>query len=310
VPAAAIGVRIDFAIITVVNVEREAVCDAFGLTASDRVRKGSRVYWRGTLPLPTGESYQLAVAQSPDVANVDAALLASDLLHHWSPSAVLVVGIAGAASDEVRLGDIVLARDIYYYERGKETPDGTLPEPVMYRADAALWSNVTSLPDSAIPHIERPDGTRKPPRVHEGVIASGERVIADATMRDRIKAGHRKILAIEMEGYGVSAAVWQSFDRCRHLVIRAICDSADRNKDDDWQPYAAAVAAGFARSFLLWSLSVRCWTGSNRSSRPSARSPTRPPPPTPRPSPTPAPCRPDRACCSRATPTSPAAPAR
>ncbi len=66
-----------------------------------------------------------------------------------------------------------------------------------------------------------------------------------------ITAANRKIMAIEMEGYGVIAAAWQSFEQVRCLVIRALCDYADSSKNDQWHAYAAAVAAGFTKHFLL-----------------------------------------------------------
>jgi nucleoside phosphorylase/tetratricopeptide (TPR) repeat protein len=242
---------IDFAIITAIEVERRAVCRAFKLTDKDRVRKSSRVYWRGSLSLKGGSVYQIVVAQSPDAANVDAALLTSDTIHHWNPGALLMVGIAGAASDDVALGDVIIGSDVYYYERGKETPDGKKPEPKSYRPDATLWNNATTVPywKPSI-SVQRPDGKKNRPKLHPGVIASGEKVIADAAIRNQIVQPNRKILAIEMEGYGFSAAVWQSFDQQRHLVIRAISDAADRDKKDDWQPYAAAAAANFAKHFI------------------------------------------------------------
>ena len=34
------------------------------------------------------------------------------------------------------------------------------------------------------------------------------------------------------------------------LVIRGICDYADSYKNKDWQEYAAAVAAGYAKELL------------------------------------------------------------
>ena len=34
------------------------------------------------------------------------------------------------------------------------------------------------------------------------------------------------------------------------LVIRRICDYADIHKDKRWQPYAAAVAAAYAKELL------------------------------------------------------------
>jgi len=167
-----------------------------------------------------------------------------------------MVGIAGAASDggkedDEDLGDLVVGRDVYYYERGKVTVAGKSPEPITYRADATLLSNFMNLPPlrSRIP-VLRPDGKQNLPRVITAAIASGEKVIADGAVRDEIVSHHRKTRAIEMEGYGFSAAAWQSFEQRRYLVMKAICDRADRNKGEDWQPYAAAVAAQYARHFL------------------------------------------------------------
>lgn len=243
---------IDFVIVTALEVERQAVCAAFGLTESQRERRGSRVYWRGRLSLSDSEFYEVAITQSPDMANVDSALLTSDALHHWNPNAAVMVGIAAAASDELRLGDIVVGSDIYYYERGKVKPDGVKPEPKMYPADATLWNNVNALPEWNTEILAaRPDGTADRPKVRKGVIASGEKVIASEVVRSQIASGHRKILAIEMEGYGFSAAVWQSFQQVRHIVIRCICDLADSSKNDEWHAYAAAAAAGFAKHFLF-----------------------------------------------------------
>jgi nucleoside phosphorylase/CheY-like chemotaxis protein len=243
---------IDFAIITAIEIERKAVCKAFGLTEDNRVKKESRVYWRGRLNLKDGESYEIVVAQLPDMANVDAALLTSDTIHHWHPASMFMVGIAGAASEEEKLGDLILGSSVYYYERGKEKLDGNKPEPYMYPCDATLWSRVTTLPEwTARISVKRPDSIGERPNICQGVIASGERVVADAAVRDEIAAGQRKIRAIEMEGYGFSKATWQSFDQVRHLVIRAICDRADSSKNKEWHSYAAAVAAGFTKHFLL-----------------------------------------------------------
>jgi hypothetical protein len=35
------------------------------------------------------------------------------------------------------------------------------------------------------------------------------------------------------------------------LVIRGICDYADSHKNKQWQPYAAAVAAGYMKELLM-----------------------------------------------------------
>jgi nucleoside phosphorylase len=242
----------DFGIVTALGIERRAVCKSLGLVDRDRIKLGNRVYWKTRFPLPGGEFYEVVVAQAADMANIDAALLTSDLIHDWKPSALLLAGIAGAASAEVALGDVVFGSSVYYHERGKVAQDSYKPEPVMFKADAKLWATAQTLPDweETIP-CARPDGHDLRPKVHYGVIACGETVIAEEKARNKIAEFHRKILAIEMEGYGFSAAAWQSFQQCRHLVVRAVSDKADRNKTEDWQPYASAVVAGIVRHFLL-----------------------------------------------------------
>lgn len=82
------------------------------------------------------------------------------------------------------------------------------------------------------------------PRFHYGVIASGNRLIKDAAERDFILMNAREnCLCLEME----AAGLMNTFP-C--LVIRGICDYADSHKNDDWQEYAAATAAAYAKEFL------------------------------------------------------------
>ncbi|KAM0078874.1 hypothetical protein ACKRZS_008740 [Fusarium odoratissimum] len=83
-------------------------------------------------------------------------------------------------------------------------------------------------------------------RVHYGLIASGNQVIKDATIRDRLTkdlGGH--VLCVEMEAAGLA----YNFP-C--IIIRGICDYADSHKNKDWQEHAAAVAAAFAKEFLQY----------------------------------------------------------
>ncbi|KAM5362478.1 hypothetical protein ACJA88_014018 [Fusarium oxysporum] len=83
-------------------------------------------------------------------------------------------------------------------------------------------------------------------RVHYGLITSGNQVIKDATIQDRLTkdlGGH--VLCVEMEAAGLT----YNFP-C--IVIRGICDYADSHKNKDWQEHAAAVAAAFAKEFLQY----------------------------------------------------------
>jgi len=244
---------IDFAILTALEVERRAVCAAFGLTDQDRIKRNGRVYWRGKLPIGDGAAYDLVIAQPAEMGQTEAAALATEVALVWRPWVVLMVGIAASTKpDEVKLGDVVVGRSVYYYEHGKITAEGIQPQPEMIPADANLLKHYTGLAGwNGAVLAPRPDGTDTGPRVFLGVIASGDKVVAHAAARDFIAAGQRKILALEMEGYGFSRALWLNPGRIRHLVIRGISDDGSEHKRDDWHHYAAASAAGFARHFLL-----------------------------------------------------------
>ncbi|KAI9699529.1 MAG: hypothetical protein M1820_007160 [Bogoriella megaspora] len=84
---------------------------------------------------------------------------------------------------------------------------------------------------------------RTEPMVHYGTIASGNTVMKDGVVRDRISAELGGVLCFEMEATGLM----NSFP-C--LVVRGVCDYADSHKNKQWQPYAAASAAACAKAIL------------------------------------------------------------
>ncbi|EAW09016.1 Pfs domain protein [Aspergillus clavatus NRRL 1] len=80
------------------------------------------------------------------------------------------------------------------------------------------------------------------PKIHYGLIASGNKVVRDAGMRDSL-AKEYNVFCFEMEAAGVLLTF-----PC--LVIRGICDYADSHKNKKWQEYAAAAAAAYAKLLL------------------------------------------------------------
>lgn len=78
--------------------------------------------------------------------------------------------------------------------------------------------------------------------VHYGLIASADRVVRDAKLRDKLRQQH-DVLCFDMEAAGL-------MDNFPCVVIRGICDYSDSHKDDIWQGYAAATAAAYAKELL------------------------------------------------------------
>ncbi|TLS21182.1 uncharacterized protein PpBr36_10656, partial [Pyricularia pennisetigena] len=92
--------------------------------------------------------------------------------------------------------------------------------------------------------VKRPERRSTEPRIHYGLIASGNCVVKDGIARDQIalNLGDRCI-CFEMEAAGL-------MDNFPCLVIRGICDYADTHKNDRWQNYAAITAAAYAKELL------------------------------------------------------------
>lgn len=91
--------------------------------------------------------------------------------------------------------------------------------------------------------VERPPQVNKAPTIHYGLIASANQVVKDSRLRELL-ARELGVYCVEME----AAGLMNDFP-C--LVIRGICDYADSHKNKEWQGYAAAVAAAYAKEFLL-----------------------------------------------------------
>lgn len=89
---------------------------------------------------------------------------------------------------------------------------------------------------------QRPQRTSNNPAIFYGMIASANTVLKDAIARDEL-IGRKPILCFEMEAAGL-------MNNFPCLVIRGICDYADSHKNNKWQPYAAMVAAAYAKEII------------------------------------------------------------
>ncbi|KAJ5889620.1 hypothetical protein N7504_010430 [Penicillium tannophilum] len=90
--------------------------------------------------------------------------------------------------------------------------------------------------------VQREVRVSKEPRIHYGLIASGNRVIKDGCERDKI-AQEFGALCFEMEAAGI-------MNHLPCLVVRGICDYCDSHKNKEWQEYAALVAAIYTKDLL------------------------------------------------------------
>lgn len=100
-------------------------------------------------------------------------------------------------------------------------------------------------------HVLHPDG---PPadrelRIHVGAIATGHSVQEDPGLFERLRRLVRTTIGVEMEGVGI-ADVARRFER-RSILIKAVSDHADHEKDDSYRHFACRASAEVLLAFLL-----------------------------------------------------------
>ena len=247
---------VDFLIITALEKELKAVYRQLG--DYKRIQKANfPTYYRATLETNSGSDRGIlvvAVTMVTQNGNTPAAVRTTRFVQHLKPRYVLMVGIAGGIKGKVNLGDVVVSNKIIYYEYTKETPSGSEPRIEVKSVDSLLLDRAMNCDTDwhTLIHAKRPFNSRSTevPRFHAGPVACGEKVIANDNRVSELKQLDSKLLAIEMESFGVAAAVADSADRPGFIAFRGVCDYADHQKDDVWQEYAADSAAAFTIGLL------------------------------------------------------------
>ncbi|KAI5459910.1 nucleoside phosphorylase domain-containing protein [Mariannaea sp. PMI_226] len=90
--------------------------------------------------------------------------------------------------------------------------------------------------------VARPPRETGGPKVHYGPIASGNKLIKNAKLRDELRDKYG-IFCFEMESAGIMNTIPVA-------VIRGVCHYADSHQNDIWNRYAAATAAAYAKGLL------------------------------------------------------------
>ncbi|KAL4722211.1 hypothetical protein ACLX1H_010989 [Fusarium chlamydosporum] len=183
----------------------------------------------------------------------------------------LMVGIGGGVPGkvDVRLGDVVVSKEVVQYDFGKTTQEGafhrtgTLNKPPhsLSTAVTKLQASHRSEP-SMIPSILDKMLERYPHMINlhileiskigclmahmlmfkKATIASANQVMKSGRIRDQL-ADELDVLCFEMEAAGL-------MDGFPCFIVRGICDYSDSHKNKQWQDYAAATAAAYAKELL------------------------------------------------------------
>jgi len=211
------------------------------------------IYQSGRFRRTNGTEGRAVVARAGQMGMPAATALATKLGLAFRPKLIAMVGICAGNKNDVTIGDVVAANPVWDYGSGKYTTrdNKEVFEPAPY--PLALSSRVRGILEqlegesealSRLRTAYKGSPPRHMPRLHVGPFASGAAVIARAALVQQVQMQHRKLLAIDMEAFGVATATAElPLPPREFLILKGVSDYADENKGDAERAYAAHLSA-------------------------------------------------------------------
>lgn len=267
-------IHVDVGIVTIIDTELKAVLTVLGVDPEKKAdaNKGSFSYWFAEIKRPTGNPVKVVVTYVGEARNVPCAIAVECLLQRFSVNALILIGIAAGPKSKVKMGDVVIADQIYDYEEHrlevikffgiltkirtarrrpkyiatKKVVRGELKRINPKRFIRQFEEVSNTINDDLLPR-GYPKGNA--PEIHGGTIAAGEKLFADGSV-EKMRKFDERIRAASMEDSGFAqVAESKGLAWC---VFRGISDFGDPYKGNNWQFIATTAAASAAVTFLKY----------------------------------------------------------
>ena len=182
------------------------------------------------------------------VGKVNAAICTQILIDMYGVDAVINTGVAGAIHSDLKIGDVVISKDLTYHDfdvtsASNDCKLGGIPSCGIHFVDSD-----ENMIDAALKASEE---VVKGVKVVVGRIVTGDQFIADKGTKEHI-VKHFKPHCVEMEGAAIAHTCY--LNQIPFVVIRAMSDSADNSADDSFEKHVdimAERAGAIVESMLL-----------------------------------------------------------
>jgi adenosylhomocysteine nucleosidase len=185
------------------------------------------------------------------IGKVAAASTVTTLINRFDIDAVVFTGVAGGVASHVRVGDLVVGKDLMQHDidlKGllncsrfdvpllgvSKMPSSSqmLDKAVSSAQSVVVSDEYRSLIKRFSAHL---------PSLHVGTIASGDTFICSSEEREALVRAIPGLLCVEMEGGAVSQVCLEH--GVPYVVCRVISDAADGDARVDFQEFLASAAA-------------------------------------------------------------------
>lgn len=185
----------------------------------------------------------------PRMGLVDASIIAAKALHAFKPKLIAMSGICGGFSGQYELGHLIVSDITWEHQAGKWNGDDfeirTYQEKLSNDVQTVLSQMLEEDPNlnslaSAQHEIQMPNQG-----VSMGPTASGSSVIASKSHSDKIKDQHPKVVAIDMEVFGIYRAAAIYGEPVHFFAAKTVVDFSDEAKEKTLQQAGSILSARF-----------------------------------------------------------------
>ncbi|MDE2611528.1 MAG: 5'-methylthioadenosine/adenosylhomocysteine nucleosidase [Burkholderiales bacterium] len=217
-------------------------------------RIGMRDYYVGTLD---GHACVIVLARLGKVA---AAATATALIHEFKTDRLLFTGLAGGIAPGLPVGDVVVASALMQHDldaqplfprhevpllgKSRFDADPQLSAQLVEAAGAFLREQLPQRIDAATLRHFRIDA----PRVHAGLVLSGDQFISSHARAAALLAAAPDALAVEMEGAAVAQVCYEY--GVRFAVMRTVSDNANDQAHVDFPPFLKNIASVYSHGIV------------------------------------------------------------
>lgn len=210
------------------------------------IQRGMREYTTGTL---WGIDCVCVLSR---IGKVAASATVTTLIERFDVTHIVFTGVAGSAAHDVQIGDIVLAESLIQHDMDATPLAARFEIPLIgitaFSSDPGLgslvgqaahdflgtdWTDVIENQDKAAFKLSTP-------RLHRGLVASGDEFITSSQKIAALKLALPDTLAVEMEGAAVAQVCFEF--GVPFAVLRTISDKANESATIDFKSFLERIA--------------------------------------------------------------------
>lgn len=212
---------------------------------------GPRTFYEGTL---WEHDVVLGFSRWGKVA---AASTATTMIDRFAAELLIFTGVAGSATQDVRIGDVVIAERLIQHDMDASPTNlferfeipGTKQK--YFEVSPHLVALAASSASSFLGE-EPPESLASfsigSPSIHRGTIASGDQFMASTEKLGELRIAIDSLKCVEMEGAAVAQVAYEH--NVPLIVVRSISDNADHSAHLDFPRFVAEVASHYSHGIV------------------------------------------------------------